>query len=74
MQGSWLNHQLLYAVMAGAKKMDFDDRMNNFDNDFAKARKAGVIMGIISLSVSAGLLGFGIWVIVKILQYLGIIG
>lgn len=56
---------------------DFDKRFkqlsNQFDKDFDRARKWGVFVSIITLAFVLGLTGFGIWVVVALLQFFGVI-
>lgn len=52
---------------------EFDKIDKQFDRDFAKAKKWGQVSFIVSSGLSLGLIGFGVWVVVKILQHFGVI-
>ena len=47
--------------------------MNNFNRDFARARKWGIFSGVASFIISAGLIGFGIWVVIMVMKHFGIL-
>ena len=56
---------------------DFDKRFKkhseDFDRDFASMEKWSFIGAIISIIISLGLMGFGIWVIVMLLRFWGVV-
>jgi len=56
---------------------DFDKRFKkhseNFDRDFASMKKWSFIGSIIYIITSLSLIGFGIWVIIMLLQFWGVV-
>ncbi len=49
---------------------DFD---KEFDRDFARMKKWGIVYGIFSIIIGLGLMSFGIWVIIMLMQFFGVI-
>lgn len=47
--------------------------LDDFDKQFKKTQSTIFLMTIISAVVSVGLLGFGIWVVVKVMAHFGVI-
>ena len=52
---------------------DHDKRMTDFDRNFRAAQRLIVAGWLVSVVSGVGLLGFGIWVIVKLLAHFGVI-
>ena len=52
---------------------DHDKRMANFDRDFRAAQRLILVVWLGGVILSISLLGFGIWVIVKMLAHFGVI-
>lgn len=59
------------------RQHDFDQRFdqfqNEFDRDWKRARRRGPVFGLFGLLVKLSLLGFGVWVVLKLLQHYGIV-
>ncbi len=51
----------------------FKKRSDEFDRDSKRIQKWGFIASIFGAVISLGLLGFFIWVILQVMQYIGII-
>lgn len=43
------------------------------EKEFRSARKLVLVVGVIGIAVSIAMLGFVVWVVVKILQHFGIV-
>jgi len=52
---------------------NFDKRFADFDRDFSRTKKWILIVNIIIASIGLGLVGFGVWVIVMLLYFFGVI-
>lgn len=51
----------------------FNKQSRDFDREFSRMKKWGVIMGIGGITLSLALMGFVIWVIVQLLRFFGVI-
>ena len=52
---------------------DFEARRKKFDEDFERTKRNMKIAAIVNSVFGLGLVGFGIWVVVKILQFFGVV-
>lgn len=52
---------------------NFDDHFKDFDKRFEQTRKAAIWVSIISAAFGLGLVGFVIWVIIKLMAHFGVI-
>lgn len=52
---------------------DFNNRFEDFDRDFARMKKWGIITSILSIAISLGVIGFIIWVIVALMRFFGVV-
>ena len=52
---------------------DFDARHKKFNEDFERTKRRMMIWGVVNFIVMAGLVSFGIWVIIKVLAFYGIV-
>jgi hypothetical protein len=52
---------------------DFNKRKENFDRDFARMRKWGVIGSIFIIVIGLGGMGFFVWVVVMLLRFWGVV-
>lgn len=56
---------------------DFDSRFEKasrqFDRDFDRARKWTIGLFFVGLTISLGLMGFGIWVVLLLLRHFGVL-
>jgi hypothetical protein len=51
----------------------FKEREDEFDRDFERAKRWGLVMGIFSLIMSLVGIGFFVWVVLMVMRWLGII-
>lgn len=56
---------------------DFDKRFkkmsDDFDRDFNRTRKLAIVAFIINAVIALALIGFAIWVVVRLLQHFGVV-
>jgi len=52
---------------------DFEARRKKFDEDFERTKRNMKIAAIVNSVFGLGLVGFGIWVVVRILQFFGVV-
>lgn len=51
----------------------FKERQDEFDRDFDRMKGFGVAAFVVNVVIGLGLLGFGVWVVIVLLQYFGVI-
>jgi hypothetical protein len=56
-------------MQKGRDKVDLD----NFDKHFEQTKKMALAGMFISFVIGAGLLGFGVWVVLKLLTFFGVL-
>ena len=56
---------------------DFDKRFkkmnDDFDRDFDRTKKLAIVAFVFNLVIVLGLISFGIWVVVQLLQHFGVV-
>jgi len=52
---------------------DFEAHRKRFEEDFERTKRAMKVDAIVNSVFGLGLLGFGIWVVVKLLQFFGVV-
>ena len=56
---------------------DFDKRFkkmnDDFDRDFDSTKKLAIVAFVFNLVIVLGLISFGIWVVVQLLQHFGVV-
>jgi len=54
-------------------RTDFDKKFEDFDEKFKRVEKFAVVWAIIVALLALGFLGSGVYVVIRILQYFGIL-
>ncbi len=52
---------------------DFNTHREQFDRDFERTRKWGIVVSIITLALVLGIAAFAVWVIVMLLRFFGVV-
>jgi hypothetical protein len=51
----------------------FEERSKEFDRDFRNMEKVALFWGALSIIISMALIGFGIWAVVMLFRFFGVI-
>ena len=52
---------------------DFDKRFRKMNDDFDRAKRLAIVAFIINAVITLALIGFSVWVVVRLLQHFGVV-